>query len=83
MAVPLFFRRFRTGLTPETIAITLATGLFFFLLLCPLIGLLFDLIPGIHDRICRYRMPPCSSHHEGWAFSQQVSDLLQQLPVPE
>jgi len=31
-------------LTPGTIAITLATGLFFFLLLCPLIGLLFDLI---------------------------------------
>ena len=44
MAVPSFFRRFRTGITPETIAITLATGLFFFLLLCPLIGLLFDLI---------------------------------------
>ena len=44
MAVPLLFHRFRTGLTPETIAITLATGLFFFLLLCPLIGLSFDLI---------------------------------------
>jgi iron(III) transport system permease protein len=44
MAVPIFFRRFRTGITPETIATTLATGLFFFLLLCPLIGLLFDLI---------------------------------------
>ena len=44
MAIPSFFRRFRTGITPETIAITLATGLFFFLLLCPLIGLLFDLI---------------------------------------
>lgn len=44
MAVSLFFRRFRTGLTPETIAISLATGLFFFLLLCPLIGLSFDLL---------------------------------------
>jgi iron(III) transport system permease protein len=43
MDLPLFFRRCRTGLTPETIAITLATGLFFLLLLCPLIGLLFDL----------------------------------------
>lgn len=44
MAVPLFFRRIRTRLTPETTAITLATGLFFFLLLCPLIGLSFDLL---------------------------------------
>lgn len=44
MAVPLFFRRIRTRLTPETTAITLATGLFFFLLLFPLIGLSFDLI---------------------------------------
>jgi iron(III) transport system permease protein len=44
MAVPLFFRRFQTGLTPETIVITLSTGLFFFLLLCPVIGLSFDLI---------------------------------------
>jgi iron(III) transport system permease protein len=44
MTVPLFFHRFRTGLTPGTIAITLATGLFFFLLLCPLIGLSFDLV---------------------------------------
>jgi iron(III) transport system permease protein len=44
MAVPLLFHRFRTGHTPETIAITLAAGLFFFLLLCPLIGLSFDLI---------------------------------------
>jgi iron(III) transport system permease protein len=44
MAVPLFFPRFRTGLTPATTAITLATGLFFFLLLCPLIGLSFDLL---------------------------------------
>ena len=44
MAVLLFFRRFRAGLTPETIAITLLTGLFFVLLLSPLIGLSFDLL---------------------------------------
>ncbi|MFA5267010.1 MAG: hypothetical protein WC379_03490 [Methanoregula sp.] len=44
MAVPLIFHRFRIGLTPETIVITLATALFFFLLLCPLIGLFFDLL---------------------------------------
>jgi iron(III) transport system permease protein len=43
MAAPLFFRRFLTGLTPETTAITFATVLFFFLLLCPLIGLAFEL----------------------------------------
>ena len=47
MTVPLFSSRFRTGLTPGTIANTLATGLFFFLLLCPLIGLLFDLVLAI------------------------------------
>ena len=40
----IFFCRFRAGLTPETIAVTLATGLFFFLLLCPLIGLSLDLL---------------------------------------
>ncbi|RPI39731.1 MAG: iron ABC transporter permease [Methanoregulaceae archaeon] len=44
MAVPSFFSRFRTGLTPDTMVSTLATGLFFFLLLCPLIGLSFDLL---------------------------------------
>jgi iron(III) transport system permease protein len=44
MAVPSFFHRFRTGHSPETIVITLATGLFFFLLLCPLIGLSLDLV---------------------------------------
>jgi iron(III) transport system permease protein len=44
MAFSLFFRRFRAGLTPETIVITIATGLFFFLLLCPLIGLSIDLL---------------------------------------
>lgn len=44
MESPIFFRRFRAGLTPETIAVTLATGLFFFLLLCPLIGLSLDLL---------------------------------------
>jgi len=44
MAVPLSFRGFRTGLEPETIARTLATGLFFLLLLSPLIGLSFDLL---------------------------------------
>lgn len=44
MAGPLFFHRFRAGLTPETLAVTLATGLFFFLLLCPLIGLSVDLL---------------------------------------
>jgi iron(III) transport system permease protein len=44
MAVPLIFHRPRTGLTPETLVITLATALFFFLLLCPLIGLSFDLL---------------------------------------
>lgn len=43
MAVPVFFRWFRTSLHPETIASTLATCLFFFLLLCPLIGLSYDL----------------------------------------
>ncbi|MGB9176800.1 MAG: hypothetical protein WCB46_08710 [Methanoregula sp.] len=47
MAVPLFFRRFRTGLTPETIAVTLATGLFLLLLLCPVIALSFDLLQAI------------------------------------
>lgn len=44
MAGHQFFFRFRGGLTPETLAITLATGLFFFLLLCPLIGLSIDLL---------------------------------------
>jgi iron(III) transport system permease protein len=44
MAEPFSFRRAWTGLTPETIACALATGLFFLLLLCPLIGLSFDLI---------------------------------------
>lgn len=44
MAIPLFFRRFRAGLTPETIIITFATGIFFLLLLCPLIGLSLDLL---------------------------------------
>jgi iron(III) transport system permease protein len=47
MAVPVFFTRFRTGRSPETIAVTLATYLFFFLLLCPLIGLSFDLVQAV------------------------------------
>jgi iron(III) transport system permease protein len=44
MAVPLFFCRFRSSHTRATIVVTLATGLFFLLLLCPLMGLSFDLI---------------------------------------
>jgi len=44
MAVPSFFSRLWTGLTPHALVSTLATGLFFFLLLCPLIGLSFDLL---------------------------------------
>jgi len=44
MAISLFFRRFLAGYTPETIVITLATCLFFLLLLCPLIGLSFNLL---------------------------------------
>jgi iron(III) transport system permease protein len=43
MAAPIFLHRFRTGLKPEALVITLATSLFFFLLLCPLIGLSLDL----------------------------------------
>ncbi len=43
MAVSSFFHRFRCGLTPQTIAVSLATGLFFLLLLSPLIGLSWDL----------------------------------------
>jgi len=44
MALPHIFRRFWAVLTPETIAIAFAAGIFFLLLLCPLIGLLLDLI---------------------------------------
>jgi iron(III) transport system permease protein len=44
MESSFFFHRLRARLAPETIALTLATGLFFFLLLCPLIGLSFDLL---------------------------------------
>jgi iron(III) transport system permease protein len=47
MALPSFFPRIRNRLTPETIAITFATGLFFFLLFCPVMGLLLDLIPAL------------------------------------
>jgi iron(III) transport system permease protein len=47
MALPSFFPRIRPGITPETIAISFATGLFFFLLLCPVMGLLLDLIPAL------------------------------------
>lgn len=44
MAVPFSLHWFRTGRTLETMVITLATTLFFLLLLSPLIGLLFDLL---------------------------------------
>jgi iron(III) transport system permease protein len=44
MAVPFFSRWFRTGITSETIVVTLAAGLFFALLLSPLIGLFLDLL---------------------------------------
>jgi iron(III) transport system permease protein len=47
MVLRSFFSRIRTGLTPETITVTFATGLFFFLLLCPVMGLLLDLIPAL------------------------------------
>ena len=47
MAVPFFSSRFRAGFNPETLAVTLATGLFFFLLLCPLAGLSLDLVQAL------------------------------------
>jgi iron(III) transport system permease protein len=44
MAASEFFGRFRTRQTPGTLATALATGLFFLLLLCPLLGLSIDLL---------------------------------------
>lgn len=43
MTAPFFPSRFLARFTPGTIAIRLVSGLFFLLLLCPLIGLSFDL----------------------------------------
>lgn len=44
MTTSSFFHRFAARLSPERIAVTLATILFFLLILCPLIGLSFDLV---------------------------------------
>lgn len=44
MTISFFSHRFLARITPETVARVLATSLFFFLLLCPLIGLSFDLV---------------------------------------
>ncbi len=47
MAVPSFFRRYPNKVTFQTITVMLATCLFFFLLLCPLMGLLVDLYSAV------------------------------------
>lgn len=47
MAIPLFFYRVQKRLSPETIIVSFSTALFFFLLLCPVIGLFLDLLNAL------------------------------------
>lgn len=47
MPVPAFFPRFLKNLSLKTAVISSATGLFFFLLLCPVIGLSIDLVSAL------------------------------------
>jgi len=47
MPVPAFFPRFLRNMRPETAILSSATGLFFFLLLCPVIGLFIDLVSAL------------------------------------
>jgi len=81
MAVLLFFRRFRAGLTPETIAITLLTGLFFVLLLSP--SSVFRLTFSMHSYGSADIASSLFPTPRGWGSLQRVLHSLQQLPVPE